>query len=93
MTDLTPRERQICGYLCKGWNSKEIATKLGISHRTAEDHRAHILKKCRVRNVVELVRQFYKIEERELDRELVAIAIEPGAEIDLRPGSVNRIIR
>ena len=63
MTHLTARERQICGYLCKGWENKEIAVKLGISPRTVEDHRMHILKKSKVRNIVELVRAVYHIEE------------------------------
>ena len=61
MTHLTARERQICGYLCKGWENKEVALKLGISPRTVEDHRLHILKKHRVRNIVELVREVYGI--------------------------------
>jgi DNA-binding NarL/FixJ family response regulator len=63
MTTLTPRERQISEYLCKGWENKEIAVKLGISPRTVEDHRMHILKKSKVRNIVELVRAVYGIEE------------------------------
>ncbi len=65
MINLTPRERQIIRYLCKGWENKEIATKLGISHRTVEDHRTNILYKHRVRNVVELVRMVYDIPEDE----------------------------
>jgi len=63
MTRLTARERQICEYLCKGWENKEIGLKLGISHRTVEDHRLHILKKFKVRNIVELVREVYGISE------------------------------
>jgi two-component system, LuxR family, response regulator FixJ len=63
MTELTARERQISEYLCKGWENKEIAVKLGISPRTVEDHRMHILKKSKVRNIVELVRAVYRIEE------------------------------
>jgi DNA-binding NarL/FixJ family response regulator len=61
MTPLTARERQIRGYLCKGWENKEIASKLGISPRTVEDHRIHIFKKYRVRNAVELVLTVYDI--------------------------------
>jgi two-component system, LuxR family, response regulator FixJ len=61
MTRLTARERQVCVFLCKGWENKEIAAKLGISPRTVEDHRIHIFKKYRVRNAVELVRAVYDI--------------------------------
>lgn len=65
MTQLTARERQVSGYLCKGWNNKEVAMAMGISRRTVEDHRQHILKKYRCRNVVELVRAVYDIPEEE----------------------------
>lgn len=61
--DMTRREREVCNLLCKGWENKEIATRLGISPRTVEDHRLNIFKKYRVRNVVELVREIYHIEE------------------------------
>jgi len=61
MTHLTARERQVLGYLCKGWENKEIAVKLGISSRTVEDHRIHIFRKYRVRNVVELMISVYDI--------------------------------
>lgn len=61
MNTLTARERQIAGYLLKGWENKEIAVKLGISPRTVEDHRMHILKKKRCRNIVELLREVYGI--------------------------------
>lgn len=66
MTQLTARERQVCGYLCKGWENKEVARKLGIGFRTVEEHRQNILKKYKVRNVVELVRAVYDIPEEEV---------------------------
>jgi DNA-binding NarL/FixJ family response regulator len=66
MTHLTARERQICGYLCKGWMNKEIANKLGISPRTVEDHRFHILKKYRARNLVEMMIAVYDIPDQEV---------------------------
>lgn len=62
-TELTKRERHVCELLCKGWENKEIATRLGISSRTVEDHRMTIFKKYGVRNVVELVREIFHIEE------------------------------
>lgn len=66
MTQLTARERQVCGYLCKGFENKEIARKLGISHRTVEDHRWHILKKYKARNMVELMIAVYDIPDQEV---------------------------
>jgi DNA-binding NarL/FixJ family response regulator len=65
MTKLTARERQIRGYLCKGWTNKEIGRQLGISPRTVEDHRTHILRKYGARNLVEVVRDFYGIKDEE----------------------------
>lgn len=53
---LTTREREICDYVAKGLNNKEIAKALGISRRTVEGHRARIFAKTGVRNAVELVR-------------------------------------
>jgi len=61
MTRLTRREIEVCGYLCRGWNNEEIGRKLGISKRTAEDHRHHIFKKFAVRNAVQLVREVYQL--------------------------------
>lgn len=59
---LTPRESQVCEYLCLGMTSKEIGQVLAISPRTVEDHRTTVFKKYGVRNAVELVRIVYDIE-------------------------------
>lgn len=61
MTKLTIRQREILRYLVKGWENKEVARKLGISHRTVEDHRTNILKAYRARNMVELMIAVYDI--------------------------------
>jgi PAS domain S-box-containing protein len=53
--DLTPREREIAMLIVNGLKSKEIALRLGISHRTVEVHRARLMKKLEVKNIVELV--------------------------------------
>jgi len=37
-------------------SSKEVARELGISHRTVEHHRAHIMDKSRSRSLLELIR-------------------------------------
>jgi len=52
---LTVREREISTYIVHGLTCKEIARKLGISHRTVETHRARLMKKLDARNTAELV--------------------------------------
>ena len=53
-TPLTPRERQVLAYLSAGQPNKVIAIDLGISMRTAEAHRARILRKMGVRTAQQL---------------------------------------
>lgn len=60
---LTPRESQVCEYLCLGWTNKEIAIALKIGTRTVEDYRKNVFKKRGVRNCVELVRSVYNIQQ------------------------------
>lgn len=54
-TDLTPREREISGYIVNGLTCKEAAQELGISHRTVELHRGKLMKKLGAKNTAELV--------------------------------------
>ena len=53
---LTPREKELLSLLTDGWETKAIANKLGISFKTAHNHRAHILEKMQVNNIPRLVR-------------------------------------
>ncbi len=53
---LSPRERLIVQLLVEGKKNKEIAAALGISIRTAESHRANIMRKLGLHSIVELVR-------------------------------------
>jgi RNA polymerase sigma factor (sigma-70 family) len=53
---LTPREREVLERAAQGLHAKEIAAQLGISPRTVEVHKAHVMEKLGVRNVAELVR-------------------------------------
>jgi two-component system, NarL family, response regulator NreC len=53
---LTDREREIVQLLCEGASNKEVADKLGISVKTAETHRAAIMKKLQLKAFSELVR-------------------------------------
>jgi len=53
---LTGREREIMKLVADGLPNKEIARTLGISHRTVEVHRARVMQKTGVTNLVELSR-------------------------------------
>jgi DNA-binding NarL/FixJ family response regulator len=53
---LTSREREIVQLLAEGRSSKEVAVTLGISVKTAETHRANIMRKLEMHSVSELVR-------------------------------------
>jgi DNA-binding NarL/FixJ family response regulator len=52
---LTSREREIVQLLAEGNSSKEVATALGISAKTAETHRSNIMRKLELHSVSELV--------------------------------------
>jgi FixJ family two-component response regulator len=53
---LTGREREVLELAAQGLHAKEIAARLGISPRTVEVHKTHIMEKLGVRNIAELVR-------------------------------------
>jgi DNA-binding CsgD family transcriptional regulator len=53
---LTPREREVLALITSGTSNKEGGHLLGISTRTFEVHRAHIMTKLGARNAADLVR-------------------------------------
>jgi FixJ family two-component response regulator len=53
---LTKREGEVLAQLVTGASSKEAAAHLGISPRTIEIHRAHIMGKLGAKNIADLVR-------------------------------------
>ncbi len=53
---LTPREREIVQLLAEGKSSKEVAVSLGLSVKTAETHRANIMRKLDLHSISDLVR-------------------------------------
>ncbi|HEX2450879.1 MAG TPA: response regulator transcription factor [Gemmatimonadales bacterium] len=53
---LTHRERDVLEGVARGRTNKEIATALGISHRTVETHRESLMRKLRIRTVAGLTR-------------------------------------
>lgn len=53
---LSDREAEVFKLLVRGDQNKQIANKLGISHRTVEVHRARIMKRLEVTTIAQLVR-------------------------------------
>jgi two-component system, NarL family, response regulator NreC len=54
--NLTEREREVFHCVIQGQTTKEVARKLDISVKTAENHRGRIMDKLDVNNTAELVR-------------------------------------
>lgn len=54
---LTPRQREILRLVAQGLTNREIADTLKISVRTVEVHRFNLMRRLRVRNVAQLLRQ------------------------------------
>lgn len=52
---LTARETEVLIYLANGYTNKEVATKLMISVKTVETHRANIMKRLQLQTRFELV--------------------------------------
>lgn len=51
---LTPREREVVQLLAEGKTSKEVASALSISVKTAETHRTNIMRKLDLHSVADL---------------------------------------
>lgn len=51
---LTPREQEVMALLIKNYSNKEVARTLGISNRTVDVHRAHLMEKMRAKNLADL---------------------------------------
>ena len=61
---LTQREREVMARVVVGEANRVIAEQLGLSPKTVEVHRAHVMEKLEVRSLAELVR--------------LAVALEPA---------------
>ncbi|MFI4861612.1 MAG: response regulator transcription factor [Phycisphaerales bacterium JB063] len=64
---LTPREVQVMGLVVQGKLNKQIATELGLSHKTIEVHRAHVMEKMQAGSLAELVRMSVALEREKAD--------------------------
>lgn len=53
---LSEREAEVLGLLAEGFKTKEVAQKLGISHKTVETYRGRIMFKLGIDNLPDLVK-------------------------------------
>lgn len=56
LESLTPREREVLDLMTQGKPNKVMAADLGLSQRTVEIHRAHVMEKMGASSVAQLVR-------------------------------------
>jgi len=59
---LTSRQKEILRLVAQGYTNREIGQKLDISVRTVEVHRFNLMRRLRVRNVAQLLRQAIALE-------------------------------
>ena len=60
-SELTPRQREILQMIAEGKNTKEIAFTLGLSVKTVETHRALLMNRLNIHDVVGLTRYAMRI--------------------------------
>ncbi len=59
LDSLSPRETEVMEMVADGKANKVIAFDLGISQRTVEIHRAHVMEKMQIRSLAQLVRSLH----------------------------------
>jgi FixJ family two-component response regulator len=55
IANLTEREREVMDLVINNHSNKEIAEKLGVSIKTVEFHRSHMMEKMHAHSLIELV--------------------------------------
>jgi two-component system secretion response regulator SsrB len=58
---LSPREQQVLRLVAEGNSNREVATQLGISLKTAENHRHKIMRKLNAHNGADLTREAFRL--------------------------------
>ena len=53
---MTVREKEVLSLVAEGYPNVQIATRLEISSRTVETHRAYLMRKLRLGTPAELIR-------------------------------------
>ena len=61
LASLSPREREVLNLVTQGKANKMVAGDLGVSQRTVEIHRAHVMQKMEAGSLAELVRMMMAV--------------------------------
>ncbi len=61
LSSLSPREREVLELVTQGKANKMVAGDLGVSQRTVEIHRAHVMQKMEAGSLAELVRMMMSV--------------------------------
>jgi FixJ family two-component response regulator len=61
LSSLSPREREVLDLVTQGKANKMVAGDLGVSQRTVEIHRAHVMQKMEAGSLAELVRMMMTV--------------------------------
>jgi DNA-binding NarL/FixJ family response regulator len=73
---LSPREREVVQLLGEGKTTKEVATMLNVTVKTAETHRSNIMLKLKIHSIAELV--LYAVRNEIVHVKLPAVLRFPG---------------
>ena len=61
LAHLTPRERQVCELVARGFLNKQIADEIGASERTVKIHRGRAVQKLGINSITDLVRLLSRV--------------------------------
>jgi len=75
LPQLTPREREVIQLLAEGKSSKEVASVLNLSTKTAETHRSNIMRKLGFHSIRDLV--VYAVKNNIIQVQLPAESVVP----------------
>lgn len=64
---LSPREREVLGFIVAGLTNKEIGRALQLSPRTVETHRANLFAKLETESLAQLIRRYAGLVENDGD--------------------------
>src|SRR5207247_1261149 len=58
---VSPREKEVLKLIIDGLSTKQVADRLQISFKTADNHRTNLMKKLEVHDVISLTRKACKL--------------------------------